>query len=614
MSFGPGGWIHGSTISKERTVRFLSVSQMQQADDCTRKWWYEKVGGRKPPEQIWQTDGKVLHAEVENYLKTGEKRLSSLAMSGWHMLPEPGDDLLIERDLIVPLDYSGPEPTAKTSQWFLDRAPLRAAGIPVLGQLDLAHGRGINKGGSDVEATIDPPGTVEVLDWKTTSDFKWAKTGPELIESIQMAGYGVWILNQRPEVSHIRLSHGYFRTKGAAASRKVTILASAEQIRRSWEHAEGVARLISDAAKATSAEDVQYNLSACDKFRGCCHRSYCTAGMDMGVSTILGLTQSDALKPKTAGLIPMGSLLTKVKKDVSAPSPSPSSPAAPDASAIALERQKLEAAEKAAKLRRLVPEGFEAQCSAIRGLNVGFPTLKGKAAIAYAASGGQEVAPDFEFPGSGTYSYVEIEDPAMMKELFDQLTEELSNNPSASPLPPDAPASDPKLAFAAEAEEKIAQMPTSEDPMKKKEPPPPPEPKKRGPRKPEQKQTGSGECTEPDGKIDIYIDCRPSTPHLDLYNWVNEIADRLAGQYPGTDKDGNKVQTLDIRCAPIDSALAYDKWVGALTAMIRSADHTPLEPGDYYIDTRGSKLREISADALKERAEKSGGKYVRSSR
>ncbi len=634
MPIGPGGWLHGATIDKKtKKVRFLSVSQIETADSCLRKWWYEKVDGRKPPEQEWQTAGTNLHAEIEKYLRTGEKHLSSLAMSGFFAIPEPGPDLLIERDLLVPLKTPDLIPTRENSQALLDGAHLRANDIPVLGQLDLAHDRGVNKGGSDIEATIDPPGTVEVIDWKSTSDFKWAKTGPELLRSAQMSGYGVWIANQIPEVQRIRLSHIYFRTKGTPAARKSTILTTPEQVRESWEHSEGVAALVANAAKATKADDVQFNLDACDKYRGCPHRGYCTAGMDVGVSVILGLTQSDALKPSSQGLVPMASLLSRVNQKAS-----PVPPSAPDPAAIAAERNRLEMEEKTAKLKALIPPGFEKACADIRALGVGFPTLLGKAAVANAAVGGQAIAEEgAKLSGFGEYGYVEIDDPTLMGELLSQLVEATAKNSpmmEVSPLPPDAPESDPALAYKDISSQNATPAPQEQLPLpavsgvveavkektEKTGAKRGPKPKEKTVEKPEEPASfpihgvDARTSLALPGAITLFIDCRPSVPHTDLYAWVNEIADRISAQYQGVDKDGKIVKTLDLRSAPANSGAGFDNWKGILFAMCRSDEHTPLTPGAYYIDTRGSQVREIAADALKERAERSGGYYVRSAR
>ncbi len=87
-------------------VRYLSASSLTLADPdsedgCLRKFWYEKIDGRKPETTGPQSLGVALHSEIENYLRTGLNVLGSLALRGKFMLPEPGKDLFIEHDLVV---------------------------------------------------------------------------------------------------------------------------------------------------------------------------------------------------------------------------------------------------------------------------------------------------------------------------------------------------------------------------------------------------------------------------------------------------------------------------------------------------------------------------------
>lgn len=249
-------WLHGRAVLKGE-LRFLSVSALEKGDvskptGCLRRWHYQYIGGLKEESNDAMTNGTKLHAEIAEYLQTGRKVLSSQVMAGLHMIPDPGDDLLVEHDIIP----SMPDGTSG-----LKNAILKASNIPIVGAIDLIHARGINKGGSDIEATIDPPGTIEVIDWKTCRTLANIKQGPELLKSIQMVGYGKYVFDAEPEAQLVRLSHGYFPKQGNP--RKTTIRADRNQIEKSWEHANRVASSIRDAAKETNPDLVEANTQAC---------------------------------------------------------------------------------------------------------------------------------------------------------------------------------------------------------------------------------------------------------------------------------------------------------------------------------------------------------------
>src|SRR5262245_55687907 len=160
----------------------FSVSALEKADTrpgrggCVRRWWYRYVGGKDQEERDAHAEakkrGEQLHAEVAHYLKTGENLLGSLALRGMHMIPEPGPDLLVEHafgdldgDLVsIARDAVIEGRLLEAGAILREARALSAAGVPLKGKVDVAHARGINKGGTDVGDTVDPPGTIELID------------------------------------------------------------------------------------------------------------------------------------------------------------------------------------------------------------------------------------------------------------------------------------------------------------------------------------------------------------------------------------------------------------------------------------------------------------------
>ncbi len=284
-------WLHGRAVEKG-VVRFLSVSALEKADSskpngCLRRWHYQYIGGIKEPQSKAMADGERLHNEIAHYLATGEKVLSSKVMAGLHMLPDPGPDLLIEHDIIPAM------PDGKSG---IHQAVLKADNIPIVGAIDLIHARGINKGTSDITEMRDPEGTIEVIDWKTCRTLNHAKSGPDLLKTIQMVGYGKYIFEAEPDAKLVRLSHGYFPTQGSP--RKSSIRVDRDQIEKSWEHSNRVASSIRDAAKETNPDLVEANTQACNAFgKECPAKSVCSAVKNNVMSKFVGEILSSQIIP-----------------------------------------------------------------------------------------------------------------------------------------------------------------------------------------------------------------------------------------------------------------------------------------------------------------------------
>jgi hypothetical protein len=103
-----------------------------------------------------------------------------------------------------------------------------------------------------------------------------------------------------------------------------------------------------------------------------------------------------------------------------------------------------------------------------------------------------------------------------------------------------------------------------------------------------QKSASTGTVKDSNTKVTvprIYVDCIAPNAS-DLSGIVDQAAAALADQFGAQ----------DIRCAPKDSPLGFGGWKGALAAYIREG--VELQPGDYYLDTRGSEIREIAAEAF----------------
>lgn len=298
----------------------LTSAAEEQDGGCLRKHHYIHIaeGGEPAPPTKKQSVGLTVHDHLEKALKKQEVLLSALELnmlraadahtgaldSGW---------VEVEVGSVVP----GPIEERMT-----------CAGVPFYGHADVVIPRkSVNE--------------VEVLDWKTTSSIaKWAKTGPELLQTIQMPAYGEWAA-RRLDVPRIRLTHVYGDTGTSHASRR-SYLASRDEIAHRWEYVETVGRRIIEHAACESPEDVPTNPKACGAYGGCPFRGRCSVGRRSMLEATMGL-MSKRMKSSDAG-----SPSPEPRADRGSPEESPPAAGTQDPTDVQAALRELEAeAEKA---------------------------------------------------------------------------------------------------------------------------------------------------------------------------------------------------------------------------------------------------------------------------
>lgn len=231
----------------------ITTADPQSVGGCLRKWFYDTVQGKKAEATEAQKGGTALHAEIENHLLTGASLTSAKALAGRMFIDTPGSGLHIEKPI-----------------FFTTRD-----GIKIYGHVDLYN---LRQRYIDEDGVLqqDPSWSFEVKDWKTTSDFQYAKSPAELAQNIQLVTYAEAGFREWPDLEHARLTHVYFLTKGRPASKLSTIRRSRDEITLRWEYAEAVTRSMRHAARETNADKVPANKNACNAYSGCPHRGICS--------------------------------------------------------------------------------------------------------------------------------------------------------------------------------------------------------------------------------------------------------------------------------------------------------------------------------------------------
>lgn len=523
-------------------IRYFSPSSLALADHeqfggCLRRYWFKYVQGKKEPEGKAQELGTRVHAEIENFLKTGQNALSRHALAGAQFVaPFVRQSVLIEHSINDGL--------------------LTAAGVSVIGYIDLVNGSGYY---------VDPLGqlreeqAIEVKDWKTTSDFKYAKSGADLLKTIQMPAYAEWAFRKYGG-DRVRLSHVYFCTK-KPGSMKSTIVTSRERNAARWTEVEGVARLALDIVKETDVNKVPANRSSCDAYGGCPHRTYCPAAFK-SMDEVFGKIS------KTVGEN-MGLLdgLMNQNNGVQA-----------SMAALQAAEQQAAPAQKSA---------FQTAVESIKASGKGFPSLSHAAAQEYAKITGTQWSQGQGFAGAGFLGAVNLDTIEKVIQAAEELAQFTNDSPNVEPvavgltpppvsgiIPVDAPGT--LAAPAPEAPKVKKTRAKKETPAAQLQVQPLVVP---SPAVPMPAQATADERR-------ILVDCITNCEGAkSLDSYVQVITDALCKHYG----------LPDIRCATGDHELSFGKWRGVVNAAVKN---NPPPPGTYTLDTRGREVAECVADAL----------------
>ncbi len=207
-----------------------SVSQVRTAEDCLRKWGFDKLDRVPRIPHPSAALGSAVHASLEAYLRDGSPLdlltlPGRIAMAGVHLLPAP--PFLIEHRLDVELD-----------------------GVPFVGFIDVLS-----------------PGVVH--DHKTTGDLRWCLTVDELQGDTQAAFY---THSTGSEEAHWI----YYRTR--EPHKALDVRAKVDKMRQEDRIAQTVAtartlRSLALAPPPKGAIELPPNPDACDRYGGCPHKA-----------------------------------------------------------------------------------------------------------------------------------------------------------------------------------------------------------------------------------------------------------------------------------------------------------------------------------------------------
>lgn len=262
-------------------IQRLSVSQMMtydaaQSGGCARKWYFDKVlHVPRPPDQAL-LDGTRFHKEIERYLlgEISAQELSPTVRAGVHLMPQPNNArLLVEQDVSDLLTLGG---------------------VAFRGSIDCVNRSSVYVDALGCEQQ-DPQYTIEVIDWKSTANLKYAKRGLDLIDNAQMIGYAEYIRRRYPSAAFVRLSHVYFQKRGSYSAQKSTALFAVDVIRDKWQSLNSLVDQMRASARAATVADVPPNFNSCDAFKGCPYRTMCPRPQSVVLAGYFGNRETNTM-------------------------------------------------------------------------------------------------------------------------------------------------------------------------------------------------------------------------------------------------------------------------------------------------------------------------------
>ena len=282
----------------------ISASQMKTATLCARKWWFERISDLPPaPPSKSMLLGSAIHKEVELWIKRGEQPVDLRAKALADCYPRTP---LLVSSLLSEVEVN-----------------LQGLSVPLLGYIDLVDLRGLHE-------------TLEVVDFKTLSNWKWAKTELELASDLQMIPYAFWAFRHY-EPNSVSVTHLQVHTSTSVVG-SATAKLTRDMVTQTWtDTLVPLSDRMAGWAQKDTPNDVPATLSACSAFGGCPYLSVCNRGAPQSPFSAISRVKSSSLTPTGDTMSSLQELLrARSAARAAAPAPQPVVEVAPAAPLFAV--------------------------------------------------------------------------------------------------------------------------------------------------------------------------------------------------------------------------------------------------------------------------------------
>ena len=228
----------------------VSPSQISNFRDCPRKWWYASIAKIPYPQHPSAALGERVHKILEMSTAAKSRPGSTTTVSE----NTPQKEVLVAQAAWDAIDSFLLQQTGRS---LVDReAQIEEAWeLPQGAPLTLAA-----RGRADL---VLPD---FIVDWKTTSDLRWAKSAKELRSDPQVLMYSAALDPDEPVRDFV---HVYTQTRNSTAARVVHTPIDRFMREQGLIALDKHVAAMAGCASAGAAEEVEPNTDACSRYGGC---------------------------------------------------------------------------------------------------------------------------------------------------------------------------------------------------------------------------------------------------------------------------------------------------------------------------------------------------------
>jgi hypothetical protein len=247
--------IHNFSVSQVETFGMDQVEIFGEPGEpgCPRKHFFSWILGKKPPATDAQQRGTYVHESIAKFITEKTSPPTEHAIYLRALEPYfPEGDYSVEHKLTLDTHV----------------------GIPWIGFIDLI---------------CEDSGQTTLVDWKTTSDLRYAKTPDELRRNLQLNVYAHYAYELGVE-NDVNAGLVYVEVPKTPPKRQAKVLPvfidiSRQQAAHVWDATKPVLDQMLEVSQLDDPQDVPCNTAICGKYGGCPFRTECGISMFSGVST-----------------------------------------------------------------------------------------------------------------------------------------------------------------------------------------------------------------------------------------------------------------------------------------------------------------------------------------
>lgn len=239
-------------------MQLVSASQISKYRDCHRAWGHRYLSKLETPPHPSAALGTEVHAQLEALMLEGRpldftKESGYIAASAKHFLPERREHL----GLVVEKHFTIPSPSGLFGyQGYID--------------LWLPHG-----GLPELSMVRPLEYAPTVVDYKTTGNWKYAKTPAMLAEDVQAQLYAKAAIVETGEPT-VDLAWIYMATKGARKAKRVHLRVHADHVEEQFAKIEATALEMHAVRQANpNPLELKANPEMCGAYGGCPYQALC---------------------------------------------------------------------------------------------------------------------------------------------------------------------------------------------------------------------------------------------------------------------------------------------------------------------------------------------------